>query len=159
MKTLSAGQARTMDCRSAYAGPNSSGNRFSNAPEALLADSAPVQALPAGIVGVVPDKIFRRRFRPGAGYALTGQFVVILQWARIVTESQSGTASREKPRTARRYPENITRARPKSDGRARFNTAGFSRAFHTRDISAGFRLRLLAFSRGMPRLASCSTRI
>ncbi|RFU47554.1 hypothetical protein D0B32_14160 [Paraburkholderia sp. DHOC27] len=29
---------------------------------------------------------------PGAGYALTGQFFVILQWARIVTESQSGTA-------------------------------------------------------------------
>jgi hypothetical protein len=42
-----------------------------------------------------PDKIFRRRFRPGTAYALTGQFVVILQWGRIVTESQSGTATGE----------------------------------------------------------------
>jgi hypothetical protein len=71
----------------------------------LLTGSAPVQALPAGIVGVIPDKIFRRRFRPGAGYALTGQFVVILQWARIVTESQSGTASRENPRRRADIPK------------------------------------------------------
>ncbi|ABE28622.1 hypothetical protein Bxe_A4378 [Paraburkholderia xenovorans LB400] len=94
-----------------------------------------------------PDKIFRRRFRPGAGYALTGQFVLILQWARIVTESQSGTATGENPPAARRYPENITRARPKSDGRARFNTAGFSRVFHTRAFSTGFRPPPAIFSR------------
>jgi hypothetical protein len=47
-----------------------------------------------------PDKIFRRRFRPGTAYALTGQFVVILQWGRIVTESQSGTATGENPSAA-----------------------------------------------------------
>jgi hypothetical protein len=71
----------------------------------LLAGSVPSQAVPAGIVGVFPDKIFRRRIRPGAGYALTGQFVLILQWARIVTESQSSTATGENPPTARDIPK------------------------------------------------------
>jgi len=87
--------------------------------------------VPAGIVGVISGQDFPAPLQARAAYALTGQFVVILQWARIVTESQSGTASGENPLAARRYPENITRAGPKSDGRARFNATGFSRAFHT----------------------------
>jgi len=134
--------------RYANAGPNSSGNRFSNAPEASLAGKrAPFQAMPAGVFGVSPDKIFRRRFRPGAAHALTGQFVVILQWARIVTESQSGTATGENPPAAHRYPENITRTKAKSDGRARFNTAGFSRAFHMACFRMAFRPQRRIISR------------
>jgi hypothetical protein len=52
----------------------------------LLVGRIPFQAVPPALSAYFPDKIFRRRFRPGAAYALTGQFVVILQWARIVTE-------------------------------------------------------------------------
>jgi hypothetical protein len=37
-----------------------------------------------------------------------------------------------------RHPENIARARLKSDGRARFNTAGFSRVFHMQQVSPAF---------------------
>jgi|SRR5258706_8114827 len=54
---------------------------------------APRTGVPAGMSALCPDEIFRRRFTPGTGCALSGQFVVILQWARIVTESQSGTTS------------------------------------------------------------------
>jgi hypothetical protein len=88
--------------------------------------------VPAGIIGAFPDKVFRRRFRPGTVNALTGQFVVILQWARIVTEPQSGTATGENPPALPRYPENITRAAPKSDARARLIQQGFHAFFiHT----------------------------
>jgi hypothetical protein len=104
----------------------------------LLAGSWPSQAVAAGIVGVFPRTRFSGAASGPAQYALTGQFVVILQWARIVTESQSATSTSENLLTAHQYPENITRARPKSDGRARFNTAGFSRAFHTGDFSVAF---------------------
>jgi hypothetical protein len=94
----------------------------------------PFQAVPAGIFGVFPGRDVPAPCQARCGYAQTGQFVVILQWARIVTESQSSTATSENLLAAQLYPENITRARPKSDGRARINTAGFSRAFHTRDF-------------------------
>ncbi|TDN68177.1 hypothetical protein B0G77_1493 [Paraburkholderia sp. BL10I2N1] len=87
-----------------------------------------------------PDEIFRRLVsHPAypAQAARSGQFVVILQWARIVTESQSGTATEVKPCCIHRYRENITRRRSKSDGRARIPAAGFSRAFHTCRIASG----------------------
>ncbi|MGF6769551.1 hypothetical protein P3T18_002021 [Paraburkholderia sp. GAS199] len=93
----------------------------------------------------VSGQDFPAPFRPVAQCTLIGQFVVILQWGRIVTESQSATATGENPASTRRYPENITRARPKSDGRARFNTAGFSRAFHTHDFSVSFRRLQIIF--------------
>jgi hypothetical protein len=57
--------------------------------------------VPAGIVGVISGQDFPAPLQARAAYALTGQFVVILQWARIVTESQSGTASGENPLAAR----------------------------------------------------------
>jgi hypothetical protein len=61
----------------------------------LLAGSAPCQAVPTGIVGVLPGQDFPAPFQARCGLCAAGQFVVILQWARIVTESQSGTATGE----------------------------------------------------------------
>lgn len=85
--------------------------------------------MPAGgDVGV----IFQTRFsgavsRPGSRHATAGRFVVLLQWARIVTESQYGTATGRVPGFPPPIPENITRRQSKSDGRARFAATGFSR--------------------------------
>jgi len=96
--------------RNANAGPNSSGNRFSNAPEVLLPGTNLVR-LAAGTVGVFPGLDFpaplQARRALFTDRALTGQIVLILQWARIVTESQSGTATGGNPSAAHRYPENI----------------------------------------------------
>jgi hypothetical protein len=66
----------------------------------LLAGSTPFQAEPAGIIGVFSGQDFPAPLQARAAYTLAGQFVVILQWGRIVTESQSGTATSENLLTA-----------------------------------------------------------
>lgn len=143
---MSTGLARTMNCRDAEAPHTPSGvatpmrgrTPLETGSQMLLryllpGSESPVAA--AGIVGEFPGQGFpaplqaRRAIRKHR--ALTGQIVLILQWARIVTESQSGAATGGNPSAAPRYPENITRERSKSDGWTCTNTAGFSRVFHT----------------------------
>jgi hypothetical protein len=48
---------------------------------------------------------FPAPFQARRGIRAAGQFVVILQWARIVTESQSSTATGENPASSADIPK------------------------------------------------------
>jgi hypothetical protein len=137
-------RARTVDCRDAEApGAHTAGvaapmrgrtpleTDSQMLPRYCAPAGWPFQAGAAGCVGVIPGRGFPAPPMARRDAALTGQFGVILQWARIVTEWQSGTATSENLPAAHRYPENIARGRSKSDGRARLIGQGFH-AFFTR---------------------------